>query len=125
MIFIDSIDKHQPLFKLLQYIIICVGERGIVNSLLIFQISYFIPRVILLFQYFIQIVCCTIILSIFIIVIIGRFIFNCMIHYNVALYVIIKANISQLCGPVEIIGLLSLKIKCTPLNRTIQAIYTI
>ena len=38
--FTESIDKQQPLFNLLQYIIICVGERDIVNGLLILQISY-------------------------------------------------------------------------------------
>ena len=47
--------------------------------------------------------CCTIIFNIFIIVIIGCPILNCMIHYNVALYVMINANIAQFCGPVEII----------------------
>ena len=47
--------------------------------------------------------CCPIILNIFIIVIMGHLIFNCMIHYNVALYVMIKTNIVQFCGPVEII----------------------
>ena len=45
----------------------------------------------------ILIVCCTIILNI----IIGCPILNCMIHYNVC--IMIKANIEQFCGPVEII----------------------
>ena len=70
--------------------------------------------------------CCRTILNIFIIVIIGRLILNSMIHYNVALYAMIKANIAQVCGPVEIIvawgiwkshlptGLLALKVKSTP-----------
>ena len=48
----------------------------------------------------ILIVCCTIILNIFIIVIIGCPILNCMIHYKVCND---KGNIAQFCGQVEII----------------------
>ena len=46
----------------------------------------------------ILIVCCTIILNIFIIIIIG-----CPILNYIIMYVMIKANIAQFCGLVKII----------------------